>query len=342
MRYLIDIAEGGTVTHVVAYNSVVEHTEHVRRRYTGPNPPTWLSKKGHPRTGDWFYDRTDRTADSEDDYRTDHEAKRAEWLGRTDLHDWDDLCRAVVTPWPKGEALVASLRRQLEGFELGAPRSIRRRSEWSDNPGGTFDLDRFLDAQPYYRGPVPRHVVARQFVTLFVDACASRTMDAAQMYWRGVTAAVVAEKLEAAGYSVEIVVYDVGNDALLPNPALSGGRMQDLVVSVWVKRFEDPLDTGAIVVASSPWYFRIAMFATFHLIPGETIEPEYGTVGTLDKSIRTHFTTNEDAYTIEAVWSLPGAVRAARRILENFGDPVGLVGAAGGAEDRFNSSEDDE
>lgn len=332
MRYLIDVDTAGTRTHVVAFDGITEHALYVLRAFDRPDPPAVYEDGNHPRRGDFFFREARRDREHGTFYKPSDE-RRTWWLGRTDLNGWDDIPRAVTEPWAKGTAAVDAMRERMADYTLPQPRSIRRRAEWRDDPGGTFDFDRFAGGQPAYRVTVNRHTVARQFVTLFVDACASRATDAEDMYWRGVTAVVVAEKLEAAGYSVEIVIHDVSTEAFAPNPSRGAGGYQDLIVAAWVKRFEDPIDVGAIVAASSPWYFRILMFASHHIIPGERPVKNYGLVGALDPALVEHFTDTRDARMIEEVWSERAAVRRARAILDEF--------AGDKPDDDTNEGEDD-
>lgn len=332
VRYVIDIDESGERTHVLAFDSITEQAVRVLQAWDRPDPPAHFEDGCHPRRGDFFFHLT--RLDREYNIRKEPTPEnRLEWLGRTDLNGWDDIPRAVTEPWDVGIWAVDELRERLAGHELPAPRSIRRRTEWRDDPGGAFDFDRFADGQPAYRVTVNRHAISRQFVTLFVDNSATRYTDAAETYWRGIVAVVVAEKLEAAGYSVEIVMYDVGNSALAPNPAKGAKDQQNIIIASWVKRFEDPIDVGAIVCAASPWFFRILSFASYHLLPGEALMKDYGTVGTMDPAIIGYFTNNEDARIIEGIWSEGRATRRAREILQEF---------AGTSDDTTNEEGDEE
>lgn len=316
MRYVIDVDRYGKRTHIIAFDSINENVKLVLSEWDRPDPPVMFDPKHHhPRTGDFFFTERDRVYG--DHYWPSHMTRRG-WLGRTDLRDWSDLRRAIREPWDLGMEAVDEMRAKIGAVALPTPMSIRRRSQWSDDPGGAFDLDRFLDAQPAFRVTVNRHAIGRQFVTLFVcnDVFRSNTYHVA--YWRSVVASVVAERLEEAGYSVEVIIYSANGDALKPNPTAGAHDEQHIVTAVWVKRFEDPLNIAGIVTAASPWYMRIVKFATLHCVPGEQTGEAYGYVDTLDPAYKRYFTPNADVHVIEGVWSESAAESEARAILDRY------------------------
>ena len=320
MRYVIDTDDLGKRTHIIVWDSVVEQTAAVLKRWTGANPPQLTTSKG--KVCDpikIFFERSG--SEKESDGARDTPAAIRRWLGRTDLKGWDDLAAAVLAPWGDGMRYLDEMRGELVGAPLPVPHSVKRRMAWRDDPGGVFDLDRYCDGQPAYRSPVSRHAIGRQFVTLMVDSCAGNDTNARNMLWRGVTAAVVAERLEEAGYAVEIIVHETGRDTLEATPD-DPGHDQNLTVMVVVKRFGDPIDPVALVNAASPWYFRIVQFATYHIIPGQKPTPRYGYVGTLDKRVIDFVTHNDDAYNIAGIWDSEDAIREARSLLRDFADPL--------------------
>ena len=323
MRYVIDTDGAGIRTHVIVWDSVIEQTAAVLKRWTGPNPPQILrDDAGAVWDGiDLFFLRSGSSRESNELRRTPGAIRR--WLGRNDLTNWDDLAAAVLAPWDEGMRYLDEMRAELAGVPLPVPHTVKRRMAWRDDPGGTFDLDRYCAGQPAYRAAVNRHAIGRQFVTLFVDSCAGRDTRAREMLWRGVAAAVVAEKLEEAGYGVEIVVYDCGRGSLVPLADDPDGDEQNLAFLVMVKRFSDPIDPVALVNAASPWYFRIVQFANYFIIPGQKPSEGFGYVGRLDSRTAELVTRADDAHIIANVWDAGDAARRARSILRKFADPHG-------------------
>jgi hypothetical protein len=224
------------------------------------------------------------------------------WYGRTDLKSWPDLRAKALELWPPGVARVNRLTEKLAARPFAPPRDLRRRATWRDDGEGDFDLDRFVDGRPAWRGPRRREVIGRQFLTFVVDVAANAEVSADSMYWRAAVAIAAARILEEYGYGVEVLAasnavnvlhppaYTVRNaeaaDAndlaelgsegewgrwgprrprLIPVP---DGERQDVFSAVWVKRPDDPIDVGMMAAVCSPWFFRLAFFGMWGLIPG--------------------------------------------------------------------------
>ena len=133
------------------------------------------------------------------------------WLGRGDLRNWDGVRAAISQVWKPGEDRVTRLLATLEQLPIIPPRDLRRRTQWRDYEGD-FELDRFTEGRPCWRGPTRREVIGRQFLTFVVDVAADCETNADKMYWRAAVAIACAKVLEEVGYGVEVVAcIHVGN-----------------------------------------------------------------------------------------------------------------------------------
>ena len=212
-----------------------------------------------------------------------------EWLGRSDLTNWNKIEEACHVPWKWGMDRLQTMRERLSHHEFAEPRVIRRIGQWRDSDGD-FNYDRFTSGQDAFRSVARRDASGQQFVTLVVNTCANCYVSAEQLIWRGMGAIAACEVLEAAGYGVEIVGAISVQDSHYPEGSfvsraekeslgyrevsqrMKGREQDDFAVLTWVKRADQPIDEAALINAVSPWFFRTVSFGAFGVIPNRVVD----------------------------------------------------------------------
>lgn len=148
--------------------------------------------------------------------------------------------------WMRGTDRLVKALGGMEDIQA-KPKSIRRVRRWQDQ-GDTVEMPRVyagrLDVawQACYR----EQRVGPQKVTLVCDALESGGSSSDSLFWRGAAIVALADKLQTAGYNVEVV------------SAWAGRAEGDHVVChVTVKKSDQPLDITTLASAvACPAFFR--------------------------------------------------------------------------------------
>lgn len=285
------------------------------------------------------------------------------WFGRADLRDWAHLRSELTGVWKRGLERVEKLLAKLQAMPFKPPRDIRRKNVWRDDGEGDFDLDRFCEGQPAWRGPNRREVIGRQFLTFVVDVAANCNTSADDLFWRAAVTIAAARHLEEFGYGVEVLAASNLVDCLyppryelkdaqdedhnqmvewvgplsgrwLPKKKVKGGVRQDVAACVWVKRPDDPLDIGLMIAACSPWFFRLGIFGLCGLIPGCYARPSLGHAVQLELDRVDELSgaggPDRERVALTGVWNEQDAARLLEETLKRFAEPEWLAEQQGG------------
>jgi hypothetical protein len=169
--------------------------------------------------------------------------------------------------WPAGRDAYAAAAEEVSGM-VGTVKSRRRKRRYASQ-GASLNLDRWqqYDPRPWverYRevsdGP------GRNTIRVVVNGAASARVDAKDFVWSAVAAAIVASKLEEAGYSVEIVNVIAMNRAIT-RPS-GRGKGQDVVSIIPIKSEEEPVDIDRVLrFCAHPGVFRTLGFKALMTSP---------------------------------------------------------------------------
>lgn len=342
MRHQREVTEDGKVRHGIIFDDPIELVDMVHdggthgrfERYMGREQEIfgWKNRRGEDR--DAF-----------------------EWLGRTDLKSWDDFRQAISRVWEPGEKRVKLLLEMLSKHPFIPPRDLRRRAVWRDDNDGDFDLDRFTDGRPAWRGPMRRELIGRQFLTFVVDVSANCQTSAQSMYWRAAVAIACAQTLEEYGYGVEVLacanivntyhppgrkladcdevdLQDAEDNWFNPLPRRGMPRRkiplgidQDVTAAVWVKRPDDAVDMGMLTAVCSPWFFRLGFFGLYGLVPGCVPHLNLGQCVAIEPDRLNDLTgvQQADRVILADVWTELRAAELMRATLRKYADPEWLA-----------------
>lgn len=178
---------------------------------------------------------------------------RSAFIGRT-FGSWDDVITAVNSPWPEGIETVRGMIDELRGESdrLPRPKDRRRRRGFSEDSGDEVDFDRLQAGQPYWTITRREQVSGPQRIALIADVSTNGNVTADRILWRGVTALVLSDLLEQAGYRVGLWAVHHSSHTY------PDGRGQ--FSGVMLKNYQQPLDVTTLINAVSGWFFRTVWF----------------------------------------------------------------------------------
>lgn len=175
------------------------------------------------------------------------------WYGVDSL---DTVKRCIREGYPEGAAKVDAL------YDAVAPRLPRavdfRRQRTRGDQGDSLDI------HAVNRGALDRawETVKRRasigsgLVRIVADIAGNCNVSAESLQWRGIAALALSRAMTKAGYSVEIVAGQAGNNMFIRQPALYG------VSTVTVKPRYAAVDTATLAATLClPGFFRYAGFA---------------------------------------------------------------------------------
>lgn len=162
-------------------------------------------------------------------------------------------------------------------FNQGSNRKVYK---WSDQDGDEMALDRLYDSQAFLQQRVNTNGDRNgKFVNLHISVGENCHVTYSQMLYRSYLSIQIADYLENNGYRVAIFVYSdvrsIGN--------YNGKKIDNLNVSIQIKKPEEPLNKGLLLNCVSPWMFRYWMFKLWHAKfytnwgLGSAISPDYKT-----------------------------------------------------------------
>lgn len=219
-----------------------------------------------------------------------------------------DLRDALTKTWKEGIELVEQTVRDLAEVELPEPKARRRAKVWADD-GDEVSIDRLERGQPCWRSTRRRPMPGSKVVTLCVGVAASAVYKHADLAWRTAAAIAIADLIEPAGFSCDIVAYRYS------------GRMyedgRDSLIVVPVKEASAPLDIGTLVNAMSPWFYRTAFFASGR-IGGAVCGGQGRPLKIGGTSMTAYVSGGSEAYVLDSVVSRETAIEAVRKILSEI------------------------
>jgi len=161
--------------------------------------------------------------------------------GNDDGPEWFGLplaeCVAVLAKglWPDGAGKLRAALGDI-GNDLPAPQSILRKPV-RDSHGDTLDVQRVFrgDLERAWERRKRTRAVSRRHVTLYVNIAQAANRSAEELFWRGGCAAIAANLLEQAGYSVELV-QTICSDNVWPEKNVS------CLLTTIAKRVDEPVN----------------------------------------------------------------------------------------------------
>ena len=141
--------------------------------------------------------------------------------------------------------------------------SIVRHRVWSDQ-GDAVDMQKVYSGQTdraWQRARRGKLSGIKTHVLLLIDIGGNCTRNHEEFYWRGVLAALLADKLSLSGRSVKIVVGQNGN-----RPYRSNEAPQSSEINIVIKEFDEILNMDSLICSTAlSGFFRSVGFKTILL-----------------------------------------------------------------------------
>jgi len=227
-----------------------------------------------------------------------------EWEGMDTELTFPEVCKFLQSEWNEG---ASKIEESMESLEAPVTRDIRRRGRWAED-GTDISVDRYLsgDTDRMYRTSRRQSLPGFTRVRIVVDlgsscgacdniVCTVEPVDPESLFWRGAAAAALAESLEAAGYSVEIIAGAAFRKVNSQRSFREGfehrrwdGALQRTVLlpyqgantaafAVTVKDFDEPLNAARLAsCTASVLLTRRVMLA--RIASRSTAETDFGTL----------------------------------------------------------------
>lgn len=171
------------------------------------------------------------------------------WTGR-EFSSWDEALQHCQTSRPEDVKRISEFVEQLNK-DLPTPVSIKRRRRFNEDGEGDVDVDRVMAGEPMFwneakRSPSPSCTV----VSILCNMSISSRTDELAAFWKAAATIALADRLEAAGYSVEIRMYH-----LLSNNR--NGKFPNDFMTCRIKDSGNEMVHSTVAGVMSTWFWRI-------------------------------------------------------------------------------------
>jgi hypothetical protein len=130
------------------------------------------------------------------------------WYGNPPKNTVGSFLAFVNKGWPEG---VSRMKESLKELNIDGVTSVKRKARWQSE-GDDLNMEKVWSGEldtawrGMHRARRPAH---GRIITIWCATNARGDLTQAQLFWRGATACILAEALEKAGYSVEIVGFSI-------------------------------------------------------------------------------------------------------------------------------------
>lgn len=235
------------------------------------------------------------------------------WIGRT-FKNFDEVKAATDSTWKEGVDDVERMAQALER-NLPAPLEVKRRRVWDGYAGDEVCVDRYRHGEDFFRTNARRPQVGPRLISLLVELGQNSDRSSESMKWRGAATVALARILENAGYRAEIRAFVMIDSGILPTSG--SNEYENMTVTCELKEAGDSLDISALVNATSGWFFRTAVFASFGVY-GKPLESSLGRMQEANAVSLQYFARNPAAWLVSRVYNEASAMRLATALLEQL------------------------
>lgn len=168
--------------------------------------------------------------------------------------DWAACKRACTEVWQAGIAQVEAVAQKIEHGPVPLPLRRTRRTKFRQDDGDQVDVDRMRAGQEFWRTSEREFTTGPQNIVIATNTATVKDIGPHVLFWRGVTAVVLADILENAGYRVEL---------------LACRSTSHIMQVLQLKAFDQPLDIPNVINGLSGWFYRTVMFQASYLAKDE-------------------------------------------------------------------------
>jgi hypothetical protein len=172
---------------------------------------------------------------------------------------WAEVYAAVRQAWPEGLQVLERMLDDLSRASVPRPVSRRRKTRFAEDNGDELDYDRLRTGQPFWRTSRRETAQGSSVLTIVVDVGANWKTRHQDILWRGAAAIALTQRLEEAGYRVELWAVQKSSNLYSDEPR--GDRWTIAGMNaVCLKRPSDPIDPSTLISLVSGWCFRTVFF----------------------------------------------------------------------------------
>lgn len=226
--------------------------------------------------------------------------------------------KLIHSGWSEGSGRMESAIGKLA---VAGTASIKRRPRWGSE-GDDLDISRVYGGQlDLAWRSTKRELPAggRTHVTIKLNIGTRSNVPAADTFWRGAAACILADSIEEAGYRVRVVAISEVKEPI--NGGVPKGCENKISMSIILKDFNEPLNIETLAVTTAhPAILRIGGFCARMSLPSK-ISDSFGSSVYTDTVIgRDGYGDDADApLMIENVWSKQDAIDAMERLSATVG-----------------------
>jgi hypothetical protein len=171
--------------------------------------------------------------------------------GRNDLDSWEDLERAILTPWQKGIQIIERLRKEVPDQDVDFA-SVRRRKRNTSMDEGEVNLDNWIAGRCDYFDATEYIKINSdaQFINLAFSTSAPYYVTGDAFFAQGAALIAAIDKLEAQGHQVQLTIYCLSS-------GVHGNQRRSCILRV--KEAGDPVNVETLATVLSPWFHRLVM-----------------------------------------------------------------------------------
>lgn len=200
--------------------------------------------------------------------------QRESFIGRK-FSDWEDIVEACKHAKQEDLQTIQGMMNEIAGADVPSPTNRKRRRIRSEDGGDDIDYDRLHGGESeFWIDTIRKQVSGTQTLTIMVNVAGSRDVPFNDLFWRGAAAVALADKLENAGYRVEIIAASLLTHLYMKRKNSKRGEGYSFI-STRLKEAQDPLDIDALAVATSGWFFRSVHFQG-HAVCGKPLIEHIG------------------------------------------------------------------
>lgn len=232
--------------------------------------------------------------------------------GSKDGRGWDGASIPAMLGWMRQMPqhlldAIEAVKSEVEAL-VEVPMRGRRKLRRNREEGDELDPQAVLERRPDGWTEVDSVRVPKNVIKIAANLALSAGHRPEHLMYRGAAVAAIADLLTERGYSVEVVLFEIG-------VGVTGRGYDRLCARCVVKAAGDPLDIGAVAVSlGEVGFLRTAMFAAEHRVYPEKGDGGCGMVGGLLPREKADIDVLLDA----DVMSLSGAVRKVLETMARF------------------------
>ena len=245
-----------------------------------------------------------KASDENEHNEQSHYSSGLSWLGVNG--GIKNLKKEVSTNWQAGAKKAAKIRNKIAA-DIPPAKSIKRKRVFNDN-GDDFHLDRLYngDIDSCFSDMQKRESSGSPIIKIHICCGGCCNLDAEELFYQGITAAILTDVLENAGYRVELQgFYHASN-------AFQNGHSRNVTFDI--KKSDEVLTFSKLVtVTALAGFFRYYGFKAYMSYDMEVSD-------NLGRTITEPFKQDKNDIALGGIYSESAAIKKIQEVLKRFNE----------------------